>query len=212
MAYGKFVFRDGGSDAGDVDAIMNSLDASLIRLKQTGNVGQWGEKKFSDRLGYRDGVIEDLEISEKARLENSSNAKRTLMVETCTFHPVAGVASSRVDAQGVTWLQVGSLELWENEMGDHIYDNELLKPHVEVAKELPAGYLYLNFLLADFRAGENSRGVGKAMIEYSKDWARRRGMKAIYLDCWVGGTRKLLKYVTRNQMFSITLTWLGQIL
>lgn len=193
MSIGRFVFRDGGSDSGDVDAIMNSLDASLIHLKGTGNVGQWGERKFSDRPGYRDGVTEDLEISEKSRLEGTGNAKRTLMLETSTFDRADHPVSTRTDSHGTTWLQVGSLELWENEMAEHLYDIDVLKSSLDEAKSLPEGYLYLNFLLSDFRAGEHSRGVGKAMIEYSKDWARKRGMKTIYLDCWVGGTRKILK-------------------
>lgn len=193
MSQGRFAFRDGGSDPGDVDAIMEALDASLIHLKDTGNVGQWGERKFSDRPGYRDGIIEDLEISEKSRLEATGNAKRTLMVETSAFNQAGESVSTRTDRHGTTWLHVGSLELWENEMAEHLYDIDVLKPYLEVAKNLPAGYLYLNFLLSDFRAGEYSRGVGKAMIEYSKDWARKRGMKTIYLDCWVGGTRKILK-------------------
>lgn len=189
---GKFHIRDAGTSSIDVDAIMDTMDASVLHLASNGNSEQWGPKLFSERDGFRANIEEDLEISEKYRSTGQDDAKRTFIAEIEDGNAEDGLRR-RVDDEGRSWLPVGNLELAENDMGDYFTDMENLRPYLEEAKTIEGGFLCIVFVMSDARAGERAQGVGGAQIEYAKQYARERGMKALYLDCWRGGTLGLVK-------------------
>ncbi|OAA60838.1 hypothetical protein ISF_05877 [Cordyceps fumosorosea ARSEF 2679] len=171
---------------------MGSMDASVVHLARNGNGEQWGSKLFSDKDGYREDVEEDLQKSEKYRLTGEGKAKRTFIAEVEDANVEDGLPR-RVDADGRSWLPVGNLELAENDLGDYFSEMEDLRPYLEEAKSFEGGFLGIVFVISDVRAGKRAKGAGAAQIEYAKQYARDRGMKAIYLDCWVGGTLGLVK-------------------
>lgn len=189
---GKFHFRVAGTSPIDVDAILGSMDASVPHLAGNGNGEQWGPKLFSERPGYREDIEEDLKKSERYRSTGQGEAKRTFIAEIEDANAEDGLAR-RVDENGRSWLPVGNLELAENDLGDHFRDMEDLRPYLDEAKTIDGGFLGVIFVMSDVRAGERAKGSGAAQIEYAKQYARERGMKALYLDCWVGGTLGLVK-------------------
>ncbi|KAJ6789401.1 hypothetical protein PWT90_00954 [Aphanocladium album] len=189
---GKFQIRDAGTSPIDVDAIMGSMDASVLHLASNGNGEQWGPKLFSEKDGYREDVEEDLEKSELYRSTGKGEAKRTFIAEIEDAHTEDGLPR-RVDEQGRSWLPVGNLELAENDLGDYFSEMDDLRPYLDEAKAIDGGFLCIVFVMSDVRAGERAKGAGAAQVEYAKQYARERGMKALYLDCWVGGTLGLVK-------------------
>ncbi|OAA76728.1 Acyl-CoA N-acyltransferase [Akanthomyces lecanii RCEF 1005] len=190
---GKFHIRDAGTSPIDLDAIMGSLDASVHHLASNGNGEQWGPKLFSERDGYREDVGEDLKTSENYRLTGQGQAKRTFIAEVEDANAEDGLPR-RVDENGISWLPVGNLEIAENNLGDYFTDMAELQPYLEEAKSIEGGFLCIVFVMSDARAGERAKGSGAAQVEYAKQYARERGMKALYLDCWVGGTLGLVNY------------------
>lgn len=189
---GKFRIRDAGTSPIDVDAIMGSMDASVLHLAARGDGEQWGPTLFSERDGYRDDIAEDLELSENYRTTGQGDAKRTFIAEVEDANTEDGL-TRRVDEEGRSWLPVGNLELAENDLGDYFSEKEDLRHYVEEARATEGGFLCIVFVMADVRAGAKAKGAGAAQIEYAKQYARERGMKALYLDCWVGGTEGLVR-------------------
>ncbi len=184
--------RDAGTSSLDLDAIMGSMDASVLRLASNGNGEQWGSKLFSEKKGFREDVEDDLHKSEKYRLTGQGEAKRTFIAELEDANTEDGLPR-RLDEEGRSWLPVGNLEIAENDLGDYFSDMEDLRPFLEEAKRTEGGFLGIIFVMSDVRAGDRAKGAGAAQVEYAKQYARERGMTALYLDCWVGGTLGLVK-------------------
>ncbi|KAJ3491872.1 hypothetical protein NLG97_g5517 [Lecanicillium saksenae] len=189
---GRFHIRDAGTSPIDVDAIMGSMDASVLHLASNGNGEQWGPKLFSEKEGYREDVEEDLQKSEIYRSTGEGDAKRTFIAEIEDAGTEDGLIR-RVDEHGRSWVPVGNLELAENDLGDYFTEMDDLRPYLEEAKAIEGGFLCIVFVMSDVRAGERAKGVGAAQVEYAKQYAQERGMKALYLDCWVGGTLGLVQ-------------------
>lgn len=195
MSVSRFTFRPGGTSEVDIEAIMKAFDSTLIHLEKTGNGEQWGTKSTAEREGYANGVKEDLEISEAWRMRGEGESKLVIMAELLDTSDAKDGLTRRVADDGTLWIQVGNMEMYENCLSDHVADHPDLQPYVDEVKSTPGGFLYINFLTSDFRAGNLSKGVGEAMIRYALGYAKERGMGALYLDAWIGGTRKLLEYV-----------------
>ncbi|CEJ82350.1 hypothetical protein VHEMI02420 [[Torrubiella] hemipterigena] len=193
MDSSSFVLRPGGTDVGDAAALMGALDAAIDHLKATGNVDQWGPTRFSDRNGYLEAVEESLLEREKYRTTGKGQAKRAVMAEIACTESNGDNVSFRRDAQGRCWLQVASLEIWENTIGENLTKVDGLRQYIDEAKAQPGGFLFVNSLLADHRAGDRAKGAGKALMEYAEEHAIKQGMSAVYLDCWIGGTAGLVR-------------------
>ncbi|TQW00845.1 hypothetical protein IF1G_00776 [Cordyceps javanica] len=189
---GRFHIRDAGTSPIDLDAIMGSMDASVLHLASNGNGEQWGSKLFSEKVGYREDVRNDLEMSETYRLTGQGEMRRTFIAEVEDANTEDGLPR-RVDEEGKHWLPVGNLEIAENNLGDHFSEMKDLRPYLEEAKAIEGGFLCIVFVMSDARSREQAKGAGAAQVEYAKQYARERGMRALYLDCWVGGTLGLVK-------------------
>ena len=54
-------------------------------------------------------------------------------------------------------------------------------------------WAYVHLLISDFRTGEWRKGAGAALIAEAKAKAKARGREALYVDCWAGNGRRLVK-------------------
>ena len=57
------------------------------------------------------------------------------------------------------------------------------------------GFIYVDVVVTDFRTGKRRAGAGAALLQAAKEYARDRGRRSVYLDCWTGGTGKLVPCV-----------------
>lgn len=55
--------------------------------------------------------------------------------------------------------------------------------------------LYLHGLVVD--RARSGQGIGRALLDYAVDEARRRGVPRVRLDCWAGGDQALVRYYER---------------
>ena len=54
-------------------------------------------------------------------------------------------------------------------------------------------WAYVHLLISDFRTGEWRKGAGAALIAEAKAKAKARGREALYVDCWAGNERRLVR-------------------
>ena len=191
MPTNEFHFRNAGTSNIDLDVMMGAMDSTLIHLAKTGNSEQWGTQPFSEKEGYREESKKDMDASENYRKTGEGDPRRCFIAEVEDAGTEDGLLR-RIDDQGRSWLPVGVIDVWENKMVGYVAKDESLKEmHDQVKAAGP--YLYIEFLISDFRTGDRAKGAGAALIEYVKKVAREKGMKTAYVDCWVGGNLGLVK-------------------
>ena len=187
----NFHIRNAGTAEIDVQAVLGAMDSTLTYLAETGNGEQWGSIPFSQREGQHDSLVEELEASEHYRLTGEGEARRSFIAEVESNGNAGDDLRRRLDDQGRSWLPVGSVDFLENSATSYI--SEQLGKHVDAAREA-GGFACIEMMTADFRVRSMSKGVGAALVNEVKRYASEKGMKAIYVDCWLGGTGKLVKY------------------
>ncbi|KAJ6445468.1 acetyltransferase (GNAT) family domain-containing protein [Purpureocillium lavendulum] len=102
---------------------------------------------------------------------------------------------TRTTPSGARYLPVGLMTIRDGAFSRHVSANLQLRPHTQRARdEHSGGFIYIDVVVTDFRAGRHRVGAGAALLRAATAYARDRGRRAVYLDCWTGGTRKLVPY------------------
>ncbi|POR38936.1 Uncharacterized protein TPAR_00855 [Tolypocladium paradoxum] len=195
MAPTTFHIRNAGSSPSDADFIVAAFDSTIPYLESTGNSGQWGTQLFSEKDGFIQSTRDDVGQSEKFRQTGQGERIRTFIaqVHDTEYSDSEDGLVRHVDDEGKTFLPVGAITFRDDEFSEHILVHEDLKPHAEQAKA-GGGFLFVDVLITDHRVGQRRRGAGGALVERVKEHAREQGKKAVYIDCWTGGTGKLVPY------------------
>ncbi|KAF5696829.1 hypothetical protein FMUND_15587 [Fusarium mundagurra] len=192
-----FKIRDAGSASEDAEFITTAFDSSLQFLKETGNAGQWGTIPFSQRPGFLEGTRDDIAQSETFQLSGQGERRRIFIaeIEETNFGDDALDLHRRKDHDtGKTFISVGAAMILDDEFASHTLSVPVLQPHIAAA-EKRGGFVFLDFLVADHRVPSAQRkGAGLALLEHVKAYANEHGKLAIFLDCWTGGTDKLVRY------------------
>lgn len=150
----------------------------------------------SEKAGYRDDVTEGFVKSERYRLTGEGNPKRCFVAEIEDAHTEDGLRR-RTDERGRYWLTVGLIDVWENFMEDYLTENTDSKRHIDKAHDHGL-FSFIHFLLSDLRAGSWAKGAGAVLIDHAEQFAAEKGLKTLHLDCWVGGTLKLVESATHT--------------
>ncbi|KAF5597731.1 acyl n-acyltransferase [Fusarium subglutinans] len=192
-----FQIRDAGSASEDADFITAAFDSSLPFLSETGNTGQWGTIPFSQRDGFLEGTRDDITQSEIFRLSSQGQRRRVFIAEieeTPSSENVVDLYRRKDDQTGQTFVSVGAAMILDDEFASHIRSVPVLEPYIPTA-EKRGGFVFLDFLIADHRVPSAQRkGAGLALLEHVKAYACQHEKLAIFLDCWTGGTDKLVAY------------------
>ncbi|KAF5964575.1 hypothetical protein FBULB1_12702 [Fusarium bulbicola] len=191
-----FQIRDAGSPSQDAAFITAAFDSSLPFLSETGNTGQWGTSPFSQRGGFLEGTRDDITQSEIFRLSSQGQRRRVFIADVEETHSSNDLPDlhHRKDHTGRICVSVGAAMILDDEFASHIRSVAVLEPHITAA-EKRGGFVFLDFLIADHRVPSAQRkGAGLALLEHLKAYAYQNGKLAIFLDCWTGGTDKLVRY------------------
>ncbi|KAF4506241.1 hypothetical protein G6O67_006344 [Ophiocordyceps sinensis] len=54
-------------------------------------------------------------------------------------------------------------------------------------RDTAGNFLYVHVIVTDHRVGSVRRGAGRALLDKTKEYARDRGMSAVYVDWWWHG-------------------------
>ncbi|KAF4943365.1 hypothetical protein FGADI_13463 [Fusarium gaditjirri] len=191
-----FRIRDAGLACKDADFITAAFDSSLPFLSESGNTGQWGTVPFSQRNGFLEGTQDDITQSENFRLSGQGQRRRVFIAEIEETHSGNDDTEyySRKDETGKTFVSVGAAMILDDEFASHTRSVTVLDPHIAAA-EKHGSFVFLDFLVTDHRVPSARRkGAGLALLEHVKAYAHQHGKRAIFLDCWTGGTDKLVRY------------------
>ncbi|KAF5529850.1 acyl n-acyltransferase [Fusarium napiforme] len=187
---------DAGSAFKDAEFITAAFDSSLPFLTETCNKGQWGAIPFSQRPGFLEGTRDDIAQSETFRLSSQGERRRIFIAEIEETHSENGVDLNRWRDHGTgkTFVSVGAVMILDDEFASHTCSVTVLKPLIAAA-EKHGGFVFLDFLITDHRVPPAQRkGAGLALLEHIKTYAYEHRKRAIFLDCWTGGTDKLVRY------------------
>ena len=196
MPDSRFSIREASTHLDDANLLVAIFDSTIPFLETTGNGEQWGNVLFSAKEGFLQSTQDDVAQSERYARTGEGEAKRVFIAEIEDEQGDANTSNlaRRHDEGGRTYLPVASVMIRDNHFAQHIRDNQCLKEWTSTAIA-EQSFIYLDVLIVDFRTGQGRTGAGAALVEHVKEYAKARGHKAIYVDCWVGGTQKLLRYV-----------------
>ncbi|KAG9503565.1 hypothetical protein J7337_003516 [Fusarium musae] len=195
--YPMFQIRDVGSGLRDAEFITVAFDSSLPFLDETGNAGQWGTVPFSERKGFLEATREDIKQSEIFKLSGQGERRRIFIAEieeTNSGTDLVELHRRKDDHTGKTFVSVGAAMILDDEFASHIRSIAVLEPYIAAA-EKRGGFVFLDFLITDHRVPSAQRkGAGLALLDHVKTYASEHGKRGIFLDCWTGGTDKLVRY------------------
>lgn len=186
----RFHIRHVEQAKGDAQFISDAFDSTIPVLAAAGSGEQWGPdplslepdfagkvaKVVSDAEGWRggkgpavegpavEGLIAEVDIPEGTQLEH-----------------VSGDGDGRAGVAVAVWRE----DWWPQ----YVREIEHIAPVAEEEKD----WGYLHYLVSDYRAGELRRGAGAALVEEVKERARARGKASLWVDCWAGNGRKLVR-------------------
>ncbi|OAL47293.1 hypothetical protein IQ07DRAFT_590145 [Pyrenochaeta sp. DS3sAY3a] len=193
----------------DTPFILEAFDSALPHLASIGSAAQWGTTPRSTQPVFVEHVRASVAAAQSASTEaavfvaevaltpglEKSRLDSNLNVEGDGDAAGAGAQAPRVRKDADTpypMLQVAAAAL-TGEFAAYVLAQEHLKPLVAGAIE-SADFLYLSVLVSDFRAGEMRRGAGGALMAQVRAYARGRGKRAVWCDCWAGNGGKLVGY------------------
>ncbi|KPM44857.1 hypothetical protein AK830_g1742 [Neonectria ditissima] len=192
---GPFYIRDAGALRHDAQFIIDAFDSAIPHLTAAGSAAQWGTEPFSTNPSFRQSIRDAVAQSEKFRDTGQGEQVRTFIAEV--EHDATGALdhglARRVDARGTTYVSVGAVKLRDDHFARHVLSSETLKPHVTAATEA-GSFVFLDVLVADHRVDERRKGAGAALVDKVKQYAMEREKKTIWVDCWAGGTGRLVQY------------------
>ena len=68
------------------------------------------------------------------------------------------------------------------------------RAHVQSRSPPTIPEMYVKNLITDRTQGDASKGIGKRLIEFTREMAEELGIRLIRLDCWRGGEDALARY------------------
>ena len=66
--------------------------------------------------------------------------------------------------------------------------------HVQSRSPPTIPEIYVKNLVTDRTMGDASKGIGKRLIEFTREMVEELGIRLIRLDCWRGGEDALARY------------------
>ena len=193
MAPGDITVRDAGTAPDDVDFLVAAFDSTIPQLLKTGNGGQWGATLFSAKDGFAQETRDDVAQSQRYSATGEGQPIRMFISQVETTDCSESATSAWTDDTGRMFTSTGMVTMFEGEFSKHVTGIAALKPHAEAA--LKAGdFVWIVVLITDYRTGSKRAGAAAALMHKVRAHALQRGMKAVYVDCWTGGSAKLVPY------------------
>lgn len=180
-----FTIRPATPSQNDAPFIAATFDSTLPHLAATGNVGQWGVQPFSQKEGFLQSVRDDIETSRRYCETGEGEALRMFVAEVEDD-------GDGVDGSGSGVVSVAAMTIRDNDFAAHLKDLPELKPILQQAST--QDFIFIDVLISDYRTGPKRKGSGLALLNHVKALASKEGKRTIYMDCFRGGTGRLIEY------------------
>lgn len=174
----------GGLDETDLEFVLHAFDSALPYLASIGSEEQWGSIPFS---------------SQPQRVKSFGE----YISRSSCIHETESVAQA-ISVPPGDWKQMSLFEIrasgtpeWRRAaaMGISLDVPEYVTSGLLSADARDkADFVYLNYLIADRRAGSHARNTAHRLVhEHAVREAKRIGKSIIYVDCWNGNGDGLVK-------------------
>ncbi|KAL2878677.1 Kinesin- motor protein [Colletotrichum sp. CLE4] len=197
--------RNAGQIPHDADFIVKAFDSVLAPLAAMGSGEMWGSQPFSQKDGFVEENLKDVETSERYRTTGEGDALRIFIAEVevgsssaaaeITPHD-AGLDEPglrfRVAEDGKRYLSVGAAFVRTNWLPGHV-KAQFKQDKIRAELEGKRNFVYLDVVVTDFRAGRHRKGAGEALVRRAKEYGVEKGMQVLYVDAWAGNEKKLNK-------------------
>ncbi|KAH8889621.1 acetyltransferase [Thozetella sp. PMI_491] len=196
MAPPIFHVREIGLSPADSPFFLNVFDSTLPYLASIGSGDMWGLQPFSERGNFTEETLEQIEQSRGLRPTPTGEVLRILIAETelaAEGEPLPEGAHVRTDGDK-RFILTGALMLRENWVPSYVKRQEHLGLGAESSITESTDFVYIEVMIADFRASKYRQGAGAALLLGAKDYAIANGKKIIFVDSWNGNGGKLTRY------------------
>lgn len=191
MPPSPFLIRDSVT-AADGQFILGAFDSTLAHLAAIGSGEQWGSQPFSQRPSALSAMADAFEKESLGTGEVKLKSVFIAEVEGATVAPVSGTPPVyRTDEAGRSFLQVGAAIL-KDQFSDYLLAQPHLQPAISDATRRD-DWVFLFALVSDYRAQSFRKGAGAVLISNVKSHVRDIGKRTIYVDCFSGNGRGLVK-------------------
>lgn len=181
--------RQAGFSPSDGAFILSAFDTSIAHLAASGNTGQWGTQPFSEKEGFSQSVHDDIATSKRYTETKEGEALRIFIYEIKSNGE--GVGLKRVDGE-VEWLSVAAVSIRDDDFAAHLKKLPELQQILQA--ETKKGFIFIDVLISDHRIGSRRKGSGLALLNHVKDLAAKEGKPTIFMDCYRGGSGRLIQY------------------
>ncbi|OLN84369.1 hypothetical protein CCHL11_05889 [Colletotrichum chlorophyti] len=222
--------RNGGVCPDDALFIVEAFDSTLPELEAIGSGEMWGSQPFSQKNGFLEETVKDVNMSEKYRLTGEGDALRVFIAEVAVGGPAGFPAMPhahrnsdlryREANDGTIFLSVGAAMVREDWLPGHI-KSQFHAEDIRTELEGREDFVYLDVMVTDYRAGNCRHGVGKALIRRCIEYGIEKGKSSLYVEAWAGNNRKLVRYYEQRGFSTVGeysmrrsngTTWLGTLL
>ncbi|KAF2171747.1 hypothetical protein M409DRAFT_17982 [Zasmidium cellare ATCC 36951] len=164
-----FTIRPATLSTSDDALLIDFQESQIPWLSANGGAGQWGTESIRT-------ARPESSAKTKAWVEKSQRQSPWSSGDWCR----AFIAESTSDG-----TPVAGLVLEDRAAG---YVKAVLPGQVEGDP-----FVYLTYLISNREAGQKAKGVGRALIAFAREEARKVGVRRLCLDCYRGNERKLVK-------------------
>ncbi|KAF4834475.1 hypothetical protein CGCTS75_v003462 [Colletotrichum tropicale] len=198
----KIIIRDASTAEDDVAFIVAAFDSTLAPLAALGSGAMWGSTPFSQKDGFVEETIKDVQTSERYQATGEGEEALRIFVAEVELEDGteagAGVGlRCREAGDGRRYLPVGMAMVREEWVPGHVKNHF----HVEKIREALEGrkdFVYVDVLISDFRTGGLRKGAGEALLGRAGKYAVEKGMKEVYIDAWAGNGGGLVRYYEKH--------------
>lgn len=169
----------GNPDEDDIDFVLHAFDSALPYLASIGSEAQWGTALFSKKPERRKQFTDS--VQESYGLANTQHAEQS---DVKRWQHMLVYEIKTPDDK---WTRVAALGV-SNRFPDYV-PKDLASSDLRQATD----YHYLNYLIADRRAGELAKGAAAQLVRYAEEQCKQHGKTTFYGDCWRGNNDGLMK-------------------
>lgn len=182
MAEPKFHIRDAEAEKQDAQFILAAFDSSLPHLNATGSERQWGTEPLSAHPSFPGTITSAVEDAETYRRTGEGNLVEVRVAE------VDAKPGEFPHVEGAR-MRVGGIVVKDGWWPAYVAKDEDMAGKIEGVENWACVYV----LISDFRAGAKRKGAGAALVAEAAERARARGKGTLFVDCWAGNGRKLVR-------------------
>ncbi|OBT60507.1 hypothetical protein VE03_10119 [Pseudogymnoascus sp. 23342-1-I1] len=183
----------------DPPFILAAFDSALPHLSRTGSAAQWGTEPRSTNPKF---IARIRDLVDAAAREGGDAADAVFVAEVELddgeggVDPEVAALARRDEGSGRMMLPVAAA-ITESAFPAYVSERPHLAAKVKTVVE-GGEYIYLSVMVSDFRTGALRKGAGAALVRRVGGYAKEKGKRGVYADCWGGNGGGLVGFYEKH--------------